>query len=110
MVISSLVDNMPKRFRLLLSLRVLTGLNFCDFKKSSMEQKSSVNIGPSLKSFLVKNFNGSMFLAIPHGLFSRTLSKTQVKELEEENRRLKKMYADVQLQKEIIQEAMRKKW
>ncbi len=35
---------------------------------------------------------------------------SRLKELEEENRRLKKMYADVQLQKEIIQEAMRKKW
>ena len=35
---------------------------------------------------------------------------SRLKELAEENRRLKKMYADVQLQKEIIQEAMRKKW
>ena len=32
------------------------------------------------------------------------------KSLQEENRRLKKMYAEVQLQKEILQEAMRKKW
>jgi len=32
------------------------------------------------------------------------------KALQEENRRLKKMYAEVQLQKEILQEAMRKKW
>lgn len=35
---------------------------------------------------------------------------SRLKDLEEENRRLKKMYAEVQLQKEIIQEAMKKKW
>lgn len=35
---------------------------------------------------------------------------SHMKALEDENRRLKKMYADVQLQNEIIQEAMRKKW
>ena len=35
---------------------------------------------------------------------------SRLKELEEENRRLKKMYADVQLQKEIIQEALQKKF
>jgi putative transposase len=34
---------------------------------------------------------------------------SELKALQEENRRLKKMYADVQLQKEILQEAMRKK-
>jgi putative transposase len=34
----------------------------------------------------------------------------ELKGLQEENRRLKKMYAEVQLQKEILQEAMRKKW
>ena len=34
----------------------------------------------------------------------------RLKELEEENRRLKKMYADVQLQKDILQEALQKKW
>ena len=33
----------------------------------------------------------------------------RLKELEEENRRLKKMYADVQLQKDILQEALQKK-
>lgn len=35
---------------------------------------------------------------------------SRLKELEEENRRLKKMYAEVQLQKDIITEAMKKKW
>jgi len=35
---------------------------------------------------------------------------SELKTLQEENRRLKKMYAEVQLQKEILQEAMRKKW
>lgn len=35
---------------------------------------------------------------------------SELKALHEENRRLKKMYAEVQLQKEILSEAMRKKW
>lgn len=34
---------------------------------------------------------------------------SELKSLQEENRRLKKMYAEVQLQKEILQEAMLKK-
>ena len=33
-----------------------------------------------------------------------------VKELEEENRRLKKMYAEERLKAEIVQEALAKKW
>jgi putative transposase len=33
-----------------------------------------------------------------------------LKELEDENRRLKKMYAEERLKSEIIQEAMAKKW
>jgi len=35
---------------------------------------------------------------------------TRMKELEVENARLKKMYADVQLQNDVIREAMEKKW
>ena len=35
---------------------------------------------------------------------------SRLKELESENARLKKMYADVQLQNEVIKEAMTKKW
>lgn len=35
---------------------------------------------------------------------------TRMKELEAENVRLKKMYADVQLQNDVIKEAMAKKW
>ena len=34
----------------------------------------------------------------------------RLKELEDENRRLKKMYAEGRLKAEIIQEAMAKKW
>jgi len=34
----------------------------------------------------------------------------RMKELEAENARLKKMYADVQLQNDVIKEAMQKKW
>jgi putative transposase len=34
----------------------------------------------------------------------------RMKELEEESRRLKKMYAEERLKSEIIQEAMEKKW
>jgi putative transposase len=35
---------------------------------------------------------------------------TRMKELEDENRRLKKMYAEERLKAEVIQEAMLKKW
>ena len=34
----------------------------------------------------------------------------RLRELEEENRRLKKMYAEERLKADIIQEAMAKKW
>lgn len=34
----------------------------------------------------------------------------RLKELEEENRRLKKMYAEERLKAEIVQEALAKKW
>lgn len=56
---------------------------------------------------------------VSNALFYRWRSKyggldasmiSELKSLQEENRRLKKMYAEVQLQKEILQEAMRKKW
>lgn len=58
-----------------------------------------------------------------HGMSSATFYKwrakyggmdasmmARLKELEDENRRLKKMYADERLKAEIIQEAMAKKW
>jgi putative transposase len=58
-----------------------------------------------------------------HGISSTTFYKwrakyggmdaslmARLKELEEENRRLKKMYAEERLKAEIIQEAMAKKW
>ena len=35
---------------------------------------------------------------------------TRLRELEDENRRLKKMYAEERLKAEIIQQAMAKKW
>ena len=35
---------------------------------------------------------------------------SQLKELQDENRRLKKMYADAQLSAEILKEALAKKW
>ncbi len=35
---------------------------------------------------------------------------TRMKELEDENRRLKKRYAEERLKAEVIQEAMEKKW
>ncbi|ORT50172.1 transposase [Vibrio sp. qd031] len=35
---------------------------------------------------------------------------TRMKELEDENRRLKKMYAEERLKAEVISEAMAKKW
>jgi putative transposase len=42
------------------------------------------------------------------GMDASMISK--MKELEAENSRLKKMYAEVQLQNDIIKEAMSKKW
>ena len=58
-----------------------------------------------------------------HGMSSATFYKwrakyggmdasmiSEIKALQEENRRLKKMYAEVHLQKEILQEALQKKW
>lgn len=34
----------------------------------------------------------------------------RMKELEEENRRLKEMYAEIRLKAKIVQEALQKKW
>lgn len=58
-----------------------------------------------------------------HGISSATFYKwrskyggmdvsmiSRMKELEAENARLKKMYAEVQLQNELIKEALEKKW
>jgi putative transposase len=58
-----------------------------------------------------------------HGISSATFYKwraryggadvsliTRLKELEEENRRLKKMYAEERLKADVLQEAMQKKW
>lgn len=58
-----------------------------------------------------------------HGMSSATFYKwrakfggmdaslmTRLKELEEENRRLKKMYAEERLKAEIVAEALAKKW
>ena len=58
-----------------------------------------------------------------HGISSATFYKwrskfggmdaslmARLKELEEENRRLKKMYAEERLKAEIVQEALAKKW
>ena len=36
--------------------------------------------------------------------------KARMKELERENARLKRMYADVQLRHDVLQEALTKKW
>lgn len=58
-----------------------------------------------------------------HGMSSATFYKwraryggmdaslmARLKELEEENRRLKKMYAEERLKAEIVQDALQKKW
>jgi putative transposase len=58
-----------------------------------------------------------------HGMSSATFYKwrskfggmdaslmSRLKELEDENRRLKKMYADERIKAEIVQEALAKKW
>ena len=44
-----------------------------------------------------------------YGVMDVSLMK-RMKELEEENRRLKKMYAEERLKAEIVQEALAKKW
>ena len=44
-----------------------------------------------------------------YGGINASLRK-RVKELEDENRRLKKMYADERLKAEMVQEALAKKW
>ena len=58
-----------------------------------------------------------------HGMSSATFYKwrskfggmdaslmTRMRELEEDNRRLKKTYVDVQLQRDVLDEVMRKNW
>lgn len=42
------------------------------------------------------------------GMYASLMSR--LRELEEENRRLKKMYAEERLKAEIVQEALQKKW
>ena len=62
-------------------------------------------------------------LCCAHGMSSATFYKwrakyggmdasmvARLKELEDENCRLKKMYAEVQLQADVLKEAMAKKW
>ncbi len=62
-------------------------------------------------------------LCCEHGMSSATFYKwrskyggmdasmmARLKELEKENRRLKKMYAEERLKAEIVQEALQKKW
>ena len=76
-------------------------------------------------SILKQAENGSPApeLCREHGISSATFYKwrskfggmdaslmTRLKELEEENRRLKKMYAEERLKAEIVQEALQKKW
>ena len=39
-----------------------------------------------------------------------TSMMSRMKELEDENRRLKKMYAEAQMSADILKEAMAKKW
>lgn len=45
---------------------------------------------------------------VPSGMDASMMSR--LKELEDENRRLKKMYAEVQLQADVLKEAIVKKW
>lgn len=76
-------------------------------------------------SILKQAENGTLIptLCRDHGMSSATFYKWRakyggmdasmigrLKELEEENRRLKKMYAEERLKAEIVQEALQKKW
>lgn len=57
---------------------------------------NEINRGLSLKCHKYGGMDASMM--------------SRVKELEEENRRLKKMYAEAQMSAEILKEALAKKW
>jgi putative transposase len=102
--------------------------------------KSSIFFANSKEEFYVKKsaFSDSQILGIliqaeegmpvaqlcrEHGISNATFYKwrskyggmdaslmKRLKELEDENRRLKKMYADERLKAEIVQEALEKKW
>ena len=70
------------------------------------------------KVILIEQFRvpvGGRCLELPAGLVGdedkdATVEGTAVKELEEENRRLKKMYAEAQMDASILKEALTKKW
>lgn len=87
-------------------------------KKSKYSDSQIINI-------LKQAENGAPIpeLCREHGMSSATFYKwrskyggmdvsmmARLKELEEENRRLKKMYAEERLKHEIVQEALQKKW
>ena len=87
--------------------------------------KTSKYSGSQIMAILKQAEAGSPVpeLCREHGMSSATFYKWRskyggmdasmvgrLKELEDENRRLKKMYAEERLKAEIIQEAMAKKW
>ena len=49
-------------------------------------------------------------LALASACSLKEIAENRVKELEEENRRLKKMYAEERLKADILKEAIEKKW
>jgi putative transposase len=87
--------------------------------------KTSKYSGSQILAILKQAESGSPIPALcrGHGMSNATFYKwrskyggmdaslmKRVKELEDENRRLKKMYADERVKAEMVQEALAKKW
>ena len=71
----------------------------------------SVQVGPEYALCREHGMSSACFYQwrSKYGGMDASLMK-RMKELEEENRRLKKMYAEVRLMGEIAREALEKKW
>lgn len=93
------------------------------FRLNRNERSHWSGNGVHVESELVFMIGRNMQLCREHGISTTTFYKwrskfggmdaslmARLKELEDENRRLKKMYAEERLKAEIITEAMAKKW
>lgn len=85
----------------------------CKFSEAQItnilkEAQGGVPVGDLCRSHGISNATFYSWRSKYGGMDASMIA--ELKSLQEENRRLKKMYAEVQLQREILQEAMRKKW
>ncbi len=86
-------------------------LNFCERGISLRDQECGDLILITAKSSIYSTKSSASFYKWRSrfgGIDASMMAR--LKELEDENRRLKKMYAEERLKAEIIQEAMAKKW